>query len=118
MRLSYLALLLAVLLAIPLLLTAQANFPRMISVDPMTAKVGAVVSVSGENLGKENVSEVFMTDNKSDFKVEITEQAAAALKFKVPDSVKAGKFSLVIRTPGSAGNPPKDYVQPVKVTIE
>jgi len=47
--------------------------------------------------------------------VQITEQVAAAIKFRVPDSVKPGRFSIVIRT---ATTPPKEYIQPVKVTIE
>src|SRR5512138_1565190 len=114
MRLSYVGPALIVLLAFPMLICAQA-FPRMTTVDPMTAKVGDVVTVSGENLDKQNVAEVFLTDGKSDTKVQITEQAAAGLKFKVPDDAKPGRFGLVIRTPSS---PPKDYVQPVKVTVQ
>jgi hypothetical protein len=90
----------------------------MTTVDPMTAKAGDVVTAAGENLDKNNVAEVFLTDNKSDFKVQITEQAASAIKFRVPDSVKAGRFGLVIRTPGTQANPAKDYVQPVKVTVQ
>ena len=118
MKLSHLAVLLAAILAFPLFLNAQTNFPRMTTVEPATAKVGDVVSVAGENLDKENVAELFLTDNKSDFKVQITEQAAAALKFRIPDSVKPGRFGLVIRTPGTAANPAKDYVQPVKVSVQ
>jgi hypothetical protein len=118
MRLSYFALVVAVAMALPVLVPAQSAFPRMTSVDPYTAKAGAVVSVAGENLDKANVAEVYLTDNKNDFKVEITEQAATSIKFKIPDTLKAGKFGLVIRTPGTADNPAKDYVQPVKVNVE
>ncbi|MCC7174210.1 MAG: hypothetical protein IT159_03365 [Bryobacterales bacterium] len=118
MKLSLIAVAVAVFLSFPLMLGAQANFPRMTSVDPMTVKVGDVVTASGEHLDKDNVAELFLTDNKSDFKVEITAQEATAIKFRVPESVKAGRFGLVIRTPGSAANPAKDYVQPVKVTVE
>ena len=115
MRVSYMAPVLVALLTFPFFLSAQAAFPRMMTVEPMTAKVGDVVTVSGENLDKDNVSEVFLTDGKSDTKVQITEQAAASIKFKVPDGTKPGRFGLVIRTPST---PPKDYIQPVKVTIE
>ena len=118
MRLSFLAVVVVALFSFPLILSAQTSFPRMTTVEPMTAKIGDVVTASGENLDKNNVSEIFLTDNKSDFKVQITEQAAAAIKFKVPESVKAGRFGLVIRTPGTQANPVKDYVQPVKVTVE
>jgi hypothetical protein len=114
MKVSYVGSALIILLAFPILLGAQA-FPRMMTVDPMTAKIGDVVTVSGENLDKENVAEVFLTDGKSDTRVQITEQAAASIKFKVPDEAKPGRFGLVIRTPSS---PPKDYVQPVKVTVQ
>jgi hypothetical protein len=115
MRVSYVVPVLLALLAFPFLLSAQATFPRMMTVDPMTAKVGDIVTVAGENLDKENVAEVFLTDGKSDTKVQLTEQAAASIKFKVPDGTKPGRFGLVIRTPST---PPKDYIQPVKVTIE
>ena len=118
MRLSLIAVVVVALFSFPLMLSAQASFPRMTMVDPMTAKAGDVVSASGENLDKDNVSEVFLTDNKSDFKVQITEQAATAIKFRVPEAVKAGRFGLVIRTPGTQASPAKDYVQPVKLTVE
>lgn len=101
-----------------MLLPAQANFPRMTTVEPVSAKIGDVVTASGEHLDKENVAELFLTDQKSDFKVEVTEQSATAVKFRVPASVKPGRFGLVIRTPGTAANPAKDYVQPVRITIE
>lgn len=115
MRVSSVAPVVIALLVIPLILSAQTAFPRMMTVDPMTAKVGDIVTVSGEHLDKENVAEVFLTDGKSDTRVQLTEQAAATLKFRVPDGTKPGRFGLVIRTPST---PPKDYIQPVKVTIQ
>ena len=66
MRVSYFAQVLAVLVSVPFLLSAQTSFPRMATVDPMTAKVGDVVTVAGENLDKSNVSEVFLNDDKND----------------------------------------------------
>jgi hypothetical protein len=115
MRLSYFAQVLAVFVAAPLLLSAQTNFPRMTTVDPMTAKVGDLVTVAGENLDKSNVSEVFLNDDNNDIKVTIAEQSATAIKFKVPDAAKPGKFRLVIRTPTT---PPKDYIQPVRLIVQ
>jgi hypothetical protein len=115
MKASFIPLMLVALLAVPVFLSAQASFPRMTTVEPAVAKVGAVVSAVGENLDKTNVAELLLTDGKSDVHVQITEQTTASLKFKVPDSAKPGRFSLVIRT---ATTPPKEYVQPVKITVE
>jgi hypothetical protein len=100
---------------LPLILIAQGVYPRMTTVEPPTAKAGAVLSVAGENLDKANVAEVYLTDGKNDVKLEITEQAAAAIKVRVPDSVKPGRFSLMVLT---TTRPPQLIEQPVKVTIE
>jgi hypothetical protein len=118
MKLSFIAARVIALLACLWTLPAQTSVPRLTTVDPMTAKAGDVVTAAGENLDKNNVAGLFLTDTKSDFKVQITEQSATAIKFTVPDSVKAGRFGLVIRTPGTQANPVRDYVQPVKVTVE
>ncbi|MCL6505971.1 MAG: IPT/TIG domain-containing protein, partial [Bryobacteraceae bacterium] len=98
-----------------LLVDAQAAFPRMTAVEPTNGKAGDVLNVTGENLGKENVAQVFLTDGKNDFKVEITEQAETAIKFKIPANIKPGRFSLMVLTTGSQ---PKLIEQPVKVTVE
>ena len=45
----------------------------------------------------------------------LTEQAAASIKFKIPATAKAGRFSLMILT---TGKEPKYIEQPVKVTVE
>lgn len=113
--LSLISSVLIVLLASALSLNAQAGFPRMTSVEPPNGKAGDVLAVEGENLDKENVAQVFLTDGKNDVKVEITEQAATSVKFKVPASLKAGRFSLMVLT---TGKQPKLIEQPVKVTVE
>jgi hypothetical protein len=115
MRLSYIPLALAVLLVISFMLSAQSNFPRMTSVDPATAKSGVEVTVAGENLDKANVAEVYLSDGEKDVKVQMTEQTATSVKFKVPDAMKPGRFSLVVLT---TTKPAKLIDQPVKVTIE
>jgi len=88
--------------------------PRMNTVDPTSAKKGDVVAVSGENLDKDNVAKVFLTDGKNDTPVEVTEQSATTIKFKIP-AAKAGRLALMILT---TGKEPKYIEQPVKVTIE
>jgi hypothetical protein len=115
MKSSFIALMLVALLAVPFFLIAQESFPSLKTVEPTSVKAGAVVSAAGENLGKDNVAEVLLTDGKSDVHVEITEQSAASIKFKVPNSAKPGRFSLVIRT---TTTPPREYQQPVKLTVE
>jgi len=93
---------------------AQEAMPRMSSVEPMSGKVGDVVAVAGENLDKDNVAKVFLTDDKNDLVCEIVEQSGTAIKVKIPAKAN-GRMAFMIRT---GGKEPKDIVQPVKFTIE
>ncbi|HXB75430.1 MAG TPA: IPT/TIG domain-containing protein [Candidatus Acidoferrales bacterium] len=88
--------------------------PRMSTVEPASGKKGDVVAVTGENLDKDNVAKVYLTDGKNDTPVEVTEQTATTIKFKIP-TAKAGRLALMILT---TGKEPKYIEQPVKVTIE
>ena len=114
MKLSFiLPVILIVLCAQPLL--PQAAMPRMTSVEPANGKVGDEVTVTGENLEKKNVSDVFLTDGSIDLKVVISEQTATAVKFKIPAKATAGRWALMVLTPGKE---PKLIEQPVRVEIE
>jgi hypothetical protein len=106
--------LVALALASSSILIPQEAFPRMTTVEPPNGKVGDVLNVAGENLGKATVAQVFLTDGKNDFKVEVTEQADTAIKFKIP-TIKPGRFNLMVLT---SSKPPKLIEQPVKVTVE
>ena len=86
----------------------------MTFVELLNGKVGDVLNVVGENLGKTNVAQLFLTDGKNDFKAEVTEQADAAIKFKIP-TIKPGRFNLMVLT---SGKQPRLIEQPVKVTVE
>jgi hypothetical protein len=105
---------------IALLLTAsfaafgQQAMPRMTSADPQTGKVGDLIAVAGENLEKTAVDKVYLTDGKNDFLVEVTEQTATAIKFKIPAKA-AGRLALMVLTTGKDA---KLIEQPVKVQIE
>jgi hypothetical protein len=105
---------------IALLLTAsfaafgQQAMPRMTSADPQTGKVGDVIAVAGENLEKAAVEKVYLTDGKNDFLVEVTEQTATAIKFKIPAKA-TGRLALMVLTTGKDA---KLIEQPVKVLIE
>lgn len=94
---------------------AQQVMPRMTTVDPDNGKAGDVITVAGENLEKNQVAKVYLTDGKNDTVVEVTEQAATSLKFKIPDKATAGRFALMLLT---TGKEPKLIEQPVKLTVE
>lgn len=100
----------AVLLAVAIL---SAEDLRVVSVDPDTAKVGDVVTVKGDGIDKANVDVLYLTDGKTDIKVEVMEQSAKAIKFKVPESAKAHRWAVMVHTT-------KDQLieEPVRVTIE
>ena len=94
---------------------SQQAMPRMMSVDPPNGKAGDVITVTGENLQKDLVSKVYLTDGKNDLIVEVTEQTGTAIKFKIPVKATAGRLSLMILT---SGKDAKYIEQPVKVTID
>ena len=106
---------------VPLLIAAsfaaygQQAMPRMTTVEPASAKKGDVVAVTGENLDKDAVAKVFLTDGKNDTPVEVTEQTATTIKFKVPAGAKIARLALMILT---TGKEPRYIEQPVKLTIE
>jgi len=113
MRLSFIC---ALLLAASWACYAQDGVPRMTSVEPMSGKAGDIIAVAGENLQKEQVVKVFLTDGKTDTPVEVTEQTATTVKFKIPDKVATGgRLALMILT---GGKDAKYIEQPVKVMIE
>ncbi|MBV9399260.1 MAG: hypothetical protein JO062_14850 [Bryobacterales bacterium] len=99
-----------VILLVPILCGQEL---KVASVDPATAKVGDVVTVNGDGIDKKNVDMLYLTDGKTDIKVEMTEQTAKAIKFKVPESAKAHRWALMVHTT-------KDQLieEPVRVTIE
>ena len=81
---------------------------------PDTGKPGAEFTVAGENLTKDSVAEVLLTDGKNDVKCEVVAQVPAEIKIKAPSDVKPGRYSLMILT----GDKQRMLIQPVKVTIE
>ena len=109
MKLSFV---LAVVLAAILVCYAQQPMP---TVDPGNGKAGEVITVAGENLQKEHVAKVFLTDGKNDIPVEITEQSAISIKFKIPAKVPTGRLALMVLTTGKDA---KYLEQPVKVQID
>jgi hypothetical protein len=107
--------------AVPLFLAAglaafaQQAMPRMTTVDPGNGKAGDEITVAGENLEKAQVAKVYLTDGKNDTVLDLTEQTATSIKFKIPTKATAGRFALMLLT---TGKEPKLIEQPVKLTVE
>lgn len=112
MKLSFV---LSLALATALVVCAQQAMPRMSTVDPGSGKAGDVIAVAGENLQKELVAKVYLTDGKNDTLVEVVEQSASAIKFKIPSKMASGRFALMVLT---SGKDAKLMEQPVKVQVE
>lgn len=112
MKLSFVVL--PILVAASFVAYAQQAMPRMTSVDPMSGKKGDVIVISGENLQKEIVAKVFLTDGKNDIPVQVTEQTATSIKFTIPAKA-AGRLTLMVLT---SGKDAKYIEQPVKLTID
>ena len=110
-----LSLMVSLLLAASLTAWAQQAMPRMTSVDPMNGKQGDVIVVTGENLAKDAVAKLYLTDGKNDLTCEVLEQTATTIKFKIPAKAAAGRLTLMVLTTGKDA---KYIEQPVKVTID
>ena len=93
--------------------SAQAPSPRMATVTPDTGNAATEFTCTGENLGKDQVAELYLTDGKNDVKAQIVEQAREQIKFK-PGAAKPGRYSLMILTADKT----RFIEQPVRLTIE
>ncbi len=115
MKILYL--LVAILLGSSLVFGQESRaMPRINLVEPTNSQAGAELTASGENLDQTNVTELRLTDGTNDFKVPITNQTATAIKFKIPNEIKPGRYGLVTfskRTPRSL-----EIEQPVKIIVE
>ena len=97
------------LFVLPLL----ADTSKVATVAPDSAKAGDVVKATGEGLAKGSVTAVFLTNGTDDLKTVIVEQTDTSVSFKVPATIKAGRWAVMLQV--------KDGMlleQPVKVTIE
>jgi IPT/TIG domain len=87
------------------------NSPKITAVAPATGKVNDSVTLTGENLGKESVSAVFLSDDKDDYKATLVEQGSAKIILKVPQ-VKSGGYNISIQE----GD--KILILPVRFTVQ
>jgi hypothetical protein len=104
---------LALLLAAAVSAFGQA-MPRMTGVDPQNGKSGDEIVVTGENLHKDVVAKVYLTDGKNDIEVPISNQTEKEIKFKIPAKA-TGRLSLMVLTTGKDA---KLIEQPVKLQID
>jgi hypothetical protein len=117
MRLSFMwlaALLVGILAAPPV--SAQEPIPRCTSVEPMSGKAGTEIVVTGENLDKQFVAKLYLTDGQNDIEIPIKEQDATTMKSVIPKAAKPGiRYRLMILT---RGKEPKLIEQPVRFEVE
>jgi hypothetical protein len=88
--------------------------PMLRTVDPDSVKAGAFATVSGENLDKSRVSELYVTNGTVDVKLDIVEQTSTAIKFKLPAKVAPGRYNMMVLL---AGDPPRLIEEPARVTV-
>jgi hypothetical protein len=101
----------AILLVLPLGFTLAQNSPSVKAVDPTSGKVNDSISVEGENLGKAVVSAVYLSDDKSDYKAVIIQQASDKIVLKIPQ-VKPGDYNVSVQAGAAI------YIQPVRFTVQ
>jgi hypothetical protein len=80
-------------------------------VEPSSGKVNDSITLTGQNLGKESVSAVYLSDDKNDFKAAVVEQSAEKIVVKVPQ-VKSGRYNISIQV----GD--KLFIKPVRFTVD
>src|SRR5258708_10756845 len=85
--------------------------PRVTGVEPATAKIGATVTVNGENLGKSNVAAVFVSNSSDDFPATVVEQTDAKIVIKIP-KVKAGDYNVSIQVKNDI------LIQPIRLAVQ
>jgi len=87
--------------------------PKLATVTPEEGPRAASYTAAGENLGKDQVGGLYLTDASGDIQTEIVEQKVESIQFKVPAKTKAGRYSLMLLTADGK----KFLEQPVKLTI-
>jgi hypothetical protein len=85
--------------------------PRIAAVDPTAGKVGANCTVTGENLGKDTVAGVLLSDEEKDYQAEVVEESPDKIVLKVPN-VKPGSYNISLRIGNGI------YIQPVRFTVQ
>lgn len=98
-----------ILLATSLLFSQTS--PKITAVDPGAGKVNDSITVSGANLAKENVAAIYLSDDKTDYKATIVNQATDKIVMKVPQ-VKPGSYNVSIQVGNGI------LIEPVRFTVQ
>jgi hypothetical protein len=85
--------------------------PRIATVEPASGKANDNVTLTGENLGKGAVSAAFLSDDKTDYKATLVEQAEEKIVMKIPQ-VKPGGYKVSLQVGDNI------YIQPVRFTVQ
>lgn len=100
-----------VLFAAPAL-RAQSASPHIASVTPNAGKSEDSITITGQNLGKDKVAAVFLSDDKLDHKAVVVDQESGKIIIKVPDNLKPGDYNISVQEGGAI------YIQPVIFTVK
>ncbi len=92
-------------------LQAQNASAHIAAITPNTGKSDVSVTITGKNLGKNEVTAVFLSDAKLDHKAVVVDQEATKIVIKVP-ALKPGDYNISVEESGAI------YILPVifKVT--
>jgi hypothetical protein len=82
------------LVFVPVLLAQNAT--KVTAVEPDSGKVNDTLTLTGENIDKDNVVGVFLSDDKDDFKAAVVEQSPTKIVVKVPQT-KPGGYNVSIQ---------------------
>ena len=98
-----------------LLFAASLQAQTLRSISPDSGKVGAVLRVQGSELSKQQIDSVYLSDQTLDMMVKVLNQTDNFIEFRIPPSVKPGRFQLVLKT---AGKQPRILEMPVYIKVE
>jgi hypothetical protein len=98
-----------------LILAASLQAQMLDAVRPDSGKIGSVLRIRGNDLGKAKIDSVYLSDQTLDMMVKVLNQTDNLIEFRIPPSVKPGKFQLVLKT---AGKEPRILEQPFFIKVD
>jgi IPT/TIG domain len=108
---TFFAVVVVITFALPLPLLYAQSSPQITTVAPTAGKVNASITITGKNLGRDQVVAVFLSDAKLDHKATVVDQEDTKIVIKVPE-VKPGQYNISLQE-GKA-----IYIQPVLFNVQ